>query len=172
MRPLLLQRHAVATGDVDGDEGAGHRVEAGGVDDGVELERLVDGVDAGLGDRRDRVLAQVDEADVRQVEGGVVVGVEARPLGAERVVGRAQRLGRLGVVDDRADLVSDELGDDVVGRPVDQHVGEHADDREQLAGLPRRLEARPPLLLRQLQRAELEIGSPGMPPRDHFASSR
>ena len=94
VRPLLLQRHAVASGDVDRDEGAGHRVEPGGVHDGVELERLVDGVDAGLGDRRDRVLAQVDEPDVRQVVGGEVVGVETRPLGGEGVVGRAQRLGR------------------------------------------------------------------------------
>ena len=48
--PLLLQGHAVPAGDVDADQGAGHGVEAGGVDDGVELERLVGGVDAGLGD--------------------------------------------------------------------------------------------------------------------------
>ena len=67
----------------------------------------------------DRVRAQVDEADVRQVEGLVVVGVEARSLGAERVVGRAQRLGGLRVVDDRADLVADELGDGLVGLVVD-----------------------------------------------------
>ena len=74
------------------------------------------------------VLAQVDEPDVGQVERLVVAGVEARPLGAERVVLRAQRLGRLGVLDDRADLVAQDLGDDVVGRLVRDLVGEHAED--------------------------------------------
>ena len=78
-------------------------------------KRLVAGVDARLGDRRDRILVQVDEPDVRQVVGLVVVGVEARALGAERVVRRAQRLGGLGVLHDRADLVADELGQRVVG---------------------------------------------------------
>ena len=68
------------------------------------------GVDAGLGDRRRSGLAQVDEADVGPVVGLVVAGVEAGPLGAEVVVGRAERLGDLGVVDDRADLVADEAG--------------------------------------------------------------
>ena len=70
-----------------------------------------------------------------QVVGGVVVGVQARPLGAERVVGRAQHLGRLGIVDDLADLAADVLGNDLVGVAVGEHVGERAEDREQLAGL-------------------------------------
>ena len=35
-----LQRHAVASGDVDADDRSGHRVEAGGEHDRVELERL------------------------------------------------------------------------------------------------------------------------------------
>ena len=33
VRPLVLQRDAVPAGDVDADDGAGHRVEAGGEDD-------------------------------------------------------------------------------------------------------------------------------------------
>src|SRR5262249_4845311 len=36
--PLLTQREAVATSDVDGDDWAGHCVEPGGVNDGVELK--------------------------------------------------------------------------------------------------------------------------------------
>ena len=98
VRPLLLQRDAVAAGDVDRHDGAGHRVEAGGVDDGIELDRLVGEVDAGLGDGADGRRLQVDEPDVRQVVRGEVVGVEARPLGAERVVLRAQQLGGVGIV--------------------------------------------------------------------------
>ncbi len=98
VHPLLLQREAVATGDVDRDQRAGHRIEAGRVDDGVELERLTRGVDPGLGDRRERILPEVDEPDVRQVVGLEVARVEARPLGAERVVLGAQRLRRRRVV--------------------------------------------------------------------------
>ena len=112
--PLLLQRQTVAAGDVDADDRAGHRVEAGGEHDRVELEGLAGRVDAGLGDRRDRVLAQVDQANVGEVVGLVVVGVETGPLGADVVVGRAQRLGDLGVVHDRADLVVDEVAQRVV----------------------------------------------------------
>ena len=104
----------------------------------------------------DRVLAQVDEADVRQVEGGEVVRVETRPLGGERMVGRAERFGGLGIAHDRADLVPDEVGDDLVGRRVEQDVVEHADDPEQLAGGPCGFEMLAAFLVRQLQGAELD----------------
>ena len=99
--PLVLDRPAPAAGDVDVHDGAGHGVEAGGEHDGVELERLagpasghVLGLDAGLGDGADRRGPQVDEPDVGEVVGLVVVGVEAGPLGAHRVVGGAQQSRR------------------------------------------------------------------------------
>ena len=94
-RPLLLEGQAIPAGDVRRHQGAGHGVKAGGVHDGVEAERLVRRLDAVLGDADDRLLAQVDEPDVRQVEGLEVAGIEARPLGTEVVVLRAERLGGL-----------------------------------------------------------------------------
>ena len=95
----------------------------------------------------DRLLAQVDEPDVREVVGLEVAGVEARPLGTEVVVLRAERLGGLGILHDRADLLADHLGHDVVGSRVHALVGEDAEDAEQLALLPGRLEASPADLL-------------------------
>ena len=44
--PLVLQPHAVDAPDVDAVEGAGDRVEAGGIDDDVELVVRVAGLDA------------------------------------------------------------------------------------------------------------------------------
>ena len=131
------------------DEGAGHRVEPRGVDDGVELERLVGRVDPRLRDGGDRVLAQVDESHVRQVERVVVTAVEAHPLGRDGVVRRAQRVGRVRVLDDGADPLVEEGGDRVVGGAVDDEVGEPAAERQQMALRPRRVEPRPPLLLGQ-----------------------
>ena len=138
--PLLLERQAIPAGHVRPYQGAGHGVEAGGVHDGVETERFVRRLDAVLGDADDRFLAQVDEPDVRQVEGLEVAGVETRPLGTEVVATRAQRLGGLRVVHRRADLLPDHLGHDVVGGRVHALVGEDVEDAEQLALLPGRLE--------------------------------
>ena len=142
-RPLLLEGQAVPAGDVRSHQGAGHGVEAGGVHDGVEAERLVRRLDAVLGDADDRLLTQVDEPDVRQVVGLEVAGIEARPLGTEVVVLRAERLGGLGILHDRADLLADHLGHDVVGRRVHALVGEDVENAEQLALRPGRLEALP-----------------------------
>ena len=50
LRPRLLELQAVTAADVHVDDGAGHGVEAGGVDDGVEGHGLPAHVDAGLGD--------------------------------------------------------------------------------------------------------------------------
>ncbi len=138
MGPLLLQREPVAAGDVDADDRPRHCVEAGRVHDRVELERLVRGVDAGLGDRGDRVLAQVDQAHVGEVVGLVVVAVQAGPLGADVVVRRTQRLGDLGVVHRGADLAVDEGAQRVVRLGVGEYVVEHPRDAQQFAGLPHR----------------------------------
>src|SRR3954453_11536301 len=78
---------------------------------------------------------------MRQVERLVVAAVETGTLGAEVVVGRAQRRGRLRVFDDCSDLLADHLRDDLVGLRNYPLVSEHAEDGEELAGLPRRFEA-------------------------------
>jgi hypothetical protein len=84
---------------------------------------------------------------VREVISLEVTAVQAGPLGAEVVVPRAEGLGGRGVGHDRADLLPDQLGHDLVGRRVHPLVGEHAEDAEQLALLPGRLEALPADLL-------------------------
>ena len=155
VRPLLLQRHAMAPGDVHRHDRPGHRVETGGEHDGIELACLVAGDDAGLGDRGDRRLAQVHQVHVRQVERGEVIGVEAWPLGAEGVVLGAQRLSRLGVVHDGTDLLADHLGHDVVGGGAHHDVVEHAQDLEQFAGGPGRIEALAAQFVGREQRAVL-----------------
>ena len=91
--PLLLQGDAVSPDDVDRDEGSGHGVEAGGVDDGIEGEGLVHGVDPRLGDGGDRVPAQVDQPDMGKVVGLEVVGVETRAAWCQ-TGGRAGRAPR------------------------------------------------------------------------------
>src|ERR1700722_15586100 len=87
----------------------------------------------------------------RPVEGRVVVGVGAGGLGAERMIARRERLGRLGILDDAADLFADEIGDDRVAVDVDAligpELGQHAD---QIALGPLLLEALAPLCVREL----------------------
>ena len=84
---------------------------------------------------------EVDEVDVIQVEGFVVVLVEARPLGAVGVSFRAERLGGGGGFDDGADLVAEELAERFVRFPVDEEVGVGGVERAQRAHLPERLVA-------------------------------
>ena len=142
-RPLVLEGQTIPASDVRSHQGTGHGVEAGGVHDGVEAERLVRRLDAILGDADDRLLTQVDEPDVRQIVGLEVAGIEARPLGTEVMVLRAERLGSFGIFHGRADLLADHLGHDVVRRWVHALVGEDVENAEQLALLPGRLEALP-----------------------------
>jgi hypothetical protein len=104
---------------------------------------LVRRLDAVLGDADNRLLTQVDEPDVRHVVGLEVAGIEAGPLGPEVVALRGERLGGLGILHDRADLLADHLGHDVVGSRVHGLVSEDVEDAEQLAQLPGRLEALP-----------------------------
>ena len=108
---------------------------------------------------------------MREVVGLEVARVETRPLGAEVVVLRAQRLGRLGVGHDRPNLLPDHLGDDLVGLGVDRLVGEDAEDAK---SSPASYAAS-----KRARRSSSEhiaavssSGSAGMPPRECFAASR
>jgi hypothetical protein len=78
-----------------------------------------------------------------QVEGLEVASIQARALGAERMILRAERVGCVRVADVRAYLLPDHLGDELVGDQVDALVAEYSEDREQLAGPPRVLEPLP-----------------------------
>jgi hypothetical protein len=65
-----------------------------------------------------------------------IVRIEAGTFGAERVVLGAERLGRLGVDHDRADLLAKPFRHGLVGRGVQHLVVEDAEDLDQLARLP------------------------------------
>jgi hypothetical protein len=134
--PLLLQRLAAAPGDVHRHQRAGHRVESHRVDDRVERQRLAAHVDAAGGDGFDRRALEVDQAHVGTVVGLVVAGVQARPLGAEGMVLRAQRFGGGRVLDGSADLVAHEVAHQLVGIFEQTLVGKDADRGHQFAGLP------------------------------------
>ena len=84
--------------------------------------------------------------------GLVVVGIDARPLGAVVVVLRAQRLRRLGIAHDRADLAAHELAHGR-WRRIGAKVEEGAAEREQVARLVRALVGRQTLRLRYVEGA-------------------
>ena len=134
-----------------GHDRAGHGVEAGREHDDVDIDAALVGGDAGGRDRLDRLLAQVHQRDVGPVVGRVVVGIEAGPLGAERMVVRAQRRRRLGILHDGADLLADQLADQRIAVDVDALVGpELGQDVDEIAGGPRLLEALAALGIAQL----------------------
>ena len=99
--PRVAERQAVAAPDVDAEQRAGHRVEAGGEHDGVEL--VLARRSCGC---RDVVISTIGvffrstRVHVRPVVGLEVVGVDAQPLAADGLVLRGERLGDLGVVHD------------------------------------------------------------------------
>ena len=85
-------------------------------------ELLVADAQPALGDLVDRPLADRDQAHVRAVVRLEVAGVDAHPLGSERVVVRAQELGELGVVHALADLAADELAHQLVRLRIREEV--------------------------------------------------
>ncbi|MHC2404107.1 hypothetical protein ACVMGC_008651 [Bradyrhizobium barranii subsp. barranii] len=120
-----------------GADRAGHRVEAGREHDDVDIDAALGRGDAAGGDRLDRLLAQIDQRDVRPVVGRVVIGIEAGALGAERMIVRRECRSGLGVVDGGADLLADQVLDDLVAVDVDGLVGpELRQDVDEVAGCP------------------------------------
>ena len=146
--PLVLEFDALAAADVDVDDRAGHRVEAGREHDRIELARPAPVLDARIGDGDERVSAQVDQFDAVEVERLVVVRIEAHALREDRVGRRTERLGHLGVVDDRTDLVAHELTRPLVGDRVHDQVGDAGAEPEQAFGI-RGLERRVALVVTQ-----------------------
>ena len=159
--PLVGNRHAAAAPDVDGEDRPGERVVAGRADERVEFVEACGRAHAARRDRLDRRLLEVHEFDVVAVVDAVVAGIDADALRAERVVVRAERLGDLRVLDDRADLLANELRDRVVRRLVDHQVVERMDEVD-AALAPPPLVLAPPFFLADLARAlgaELVEGS-------------
>ena len=134
--PLVLQRDSVTADDVDGRHCARDCVESGREHDRIEFEGLCRRGDSSLGDTDERLLLEVDEPNVGQVERGVVVGLQAQPFRADRVARGAQRLGRGGIVDRGPDLGTQEVREVGIGRGVAHHVGVEVEHLEQFALLP------------------------------------
>ncbi len=148
----------------------GHGVKARRKHDGVELERVRGGVDARRGDRGDRRRPQIDQPHMRQVERLVVVRVEARPLRAVEVVLRTQRLGGHRIAHDRSNLVAQELAEQLVGRRVEQGIGEKR--RNEIARFPHApRRARGALPPRPAAHPSGSCGT-GTPSRERRAASR
>ena len=110
VRPLARQREAVAAGEVvAGAAGVvGADLEAGGVDQAVDLVGLAVGDDGVFGDALDAAAFGIDQRHVRPVEGRQVVVVEAGAL-AELVVPGLERLGGPLVLDHRVNAGADLL---------------------------------------------------------------
>ena len=86
-----------------------------------------------LGDRRG---PDIDEVDVGSVERLEVASVEARALGGVRERPRRQAFGNLGVGDDLADLLAEELARQLVRLRIDEDVVELGHDTEQRPLVP------------------------------------
>ena len=106
---------------------AGHGVEAGGEDDGVERVVLAARDQPVARDVLDRRLAQVDQRDVRPVEGLVVAGVDAQPLAADHGASGDSASATSGSFTISRILRAHELGGGLVGSLVDQQVVEGAE---------------------------------------------
>ena len=136
---------------MNGRDRSGHRVEPGGEHDHVHVEGAPVGLDAGRRDRPDRLLPQIDQGDVGPVVGGVIVGLEARAFGPERMVMGSERVRRFGILHDRADPLADQLSRQRVALEVAALVGpqlrQHDDE---IAGGQRLLETLATLGLAEL----------------------
>ena len=124
--PLVGQLHAADAGDVDRIECAGDGIEAGGIDEDIELVIARAGAQAGLGHPLDRGLADVDEVHIVAVIGLEVIGLQRHPLHAKAMILRDQLLRRHRVLDAPADTVGDVGGKLGVGRLVGKDLAKVA----------------------------------------------
>ena len=105
---------AVPAAQVDREQGTRDRIEAGAEHDRVERELLLADPEAALADLVDRLVADRDEPDVVAVVRLEVARVDAHPLGADGMVVRTEELGDLGIVHAPADLLAQELAQELV----------------------------------------------------------
>ncbi|MGY4622352.1 hypothetical protein ACVWY3_000108 [Bradyrhizobium sp. USDA 4486] len=141
-----------------------HGVEACREHDDVDIDIALGRGDAGCRDRLDRLLAQIDQRDVRPVVGRVIVGIEARTFGAEGMIVWRQRGGRLGILDGGVDLLADQVLNDLVAVDVNGLIGpELRQDVDEVAGRPGAFEALAALGIAQLPAHHrlLRVGNAG-----------
>ncbi|MBA7638652.1 hypothetical protein ES703_46308 [subsurface metagenome] len=124
MFPFVRQALAADAADIDQVVGAGDGIEAGGVDDNVELVVARRRAQALLGDAHQRRLADVDEMNVVAVIGFEIIRLQRQPLHTKAVIFRNQLLRDLRVLHPAADAVGDILGQLRVGRLVHKNLAE------------------------------------------------
>ena len=117
-RPFFLQSQSLAAADVHGEQGPGHCVESGGENDGVEFVFSTSGLNSLFRDAVDWLFADVDENDIRAVEGLKVSGVEAQALATENRIW-TKFLGSIRVLDQVANFSPDELSRGGIGFEVE-----------------------------------------------------
>src|SRR5208283_87334 len=106
---MLLQRATTLATNIHPQQFAGEAMEARLINDHVELVQSARGFDAARGDPLDGRFAQIDQLDVIEVEGLVVIFFAGTPLRAERMF-RDQFLGYRGIRHALANLLREELG--------------------------------------------------------------
>ncbi len=125
--PGLIQAFAAPPSDVHGEQRSRHGVEAGGQDQAVERIARLCRPEARDREFLDGIGLGVQQRHVGPVEGLEVVGVEARALAGEHLLGR-QQLGRGRVLHHLADSPTQIVAGGVVGLLADQQVGEGPDE--------------------------------------------
>jgi hypothetical protein len=121
-----LSDTAAAPLDAEVDQRPGHRVEADGENDEIRRIFLLARLQAVFGNTNDRFLVDVDEIDIVAIEGLEIVGIEAQPLGAERIALRRQLFGGDRILDDPAHLLCEEIRHHAVGVFAEGDVTEAA----------------------------------------------
>ena len=162
--PRVLKSDATGAGYIEGKQRSGDRIEAGGEHDQVEGIFLLGRLDPRLCDPLNRRFADVDQFNIVAVEGLIIIGVEAEPLGAERIAGGHQLLRHCRVADDAANLFLNVLGRRCIRLRIGEDIAEHRLHGKP-AELPRLVELCAPLLRRYLH-----CRQSGIDARGHTAS--
>ena len=122
--PFLAQRATAGAANVYFVEGAGESVEAGRVDDDVELEAARAGVEAGRGNLLDRCRRRIDQFDIVAVIGLEVTGLQRHALYAKAVVLGDQFFGQHRICHAPAYAFGDVIGELGVGVLVGEDFDE------------------------------------------------
>src|SRR5262249_36099351 len=122
----ILQPDAAGAAEVDLVETACDGVKAGGIDNDVELEFLLAGLDTPRRDALDRRRLDVDQLDIVLVVDLEIKGLERQAACAKTVIPGDQLLGHLLILDALADFSRDEVADGCIGLAVDQYVAKVA----------------------------------------------
>ena len=151
--PFVEQLDAVDAGDVDVVERTSDGVEAGRIDDDVEIIVAGAGAQAGFRYPLDRRLADIDEMHVVAVVGLEIMGLQRHPLHPEAVIPRYQLFRGDGILDAATDAIGNVGGKFGVGRFVGEYLAEIAQPDAKAGFAIELVPQRDPLFARHLVEA-------------------